>query len=500
MKRIITLALAAGLFMGASVAAEAAEINVSGLYRINMNSYDNLGLKVGDNSDLNVNQRAEFRLDIVNSENLSAVFKVRVPNNSVWGDGAPFDMGGGDTDVTLKSAYIDWIIPTTDVAVRMGLQSIALPNIMGSSVLDDDMAGVAVSVPMSDMFAMNFIWARPVDGVSNAMGGDFYGINDATGGYIGLTPIGEEDGGDTLDIFAITAPITGEGFNVTPWAAYALAGNNVGSLADYNEIRTYLYNPATGLYNPTNTILYAGADLTKAKALVGENTWYAGFTAGLTMFDPFAINFAFTYGSSTDMANYQYLGVDAQNQLVDVTVIGADASGWLAEMELAYATNYGTAKVFGWYGSGDERDALEKGEFGRLPEVDGGQGHMMSAYFDETAIGGMAPSTGVTTKAGTWAAGLGWYGYEPMEDLSLRAHVMYISGTNNSGSGVDSNANYLYYGDNVLELTAAAKYNIYKDLMTVVEVNYLISDIESYDKQGIESNGYRASVGFQYNF
>ncbi len=441
MKRIITLALAAGLFMGASVSAEAAEINVSGLYKIAGAGYDALNLQEGDNSDMNVYQRAEFVLDIVNSENLSARFKVRVPGSDIWGAEA-FVPGGGNLDVQLKSAYIDWIVPTTDVMVRMGLQSIALPSVLGSNVLDDDFAGVTVAVPFSDMVALNAIWARPVDGVS------------------GTASAADPNGATTLDVFALTLPITMETVNITPWVAYAMAGENTPNLAstDANSV-----------------------DWEKATALVGESNWFAGFTTSFMMFDPFTVDFGFTYGASQDV----------------LAKTNTDASGWIAEAKLSYATNYGTPFLMGWYASGDEGG--EK-DFGRLPEINGGQGPMLSGYFDETAIGGLIPSTGITTRAGTWGLGLGWSGYQPMDDLTLRGHVMYIAGTNahDGAAGNQGAYNYLTYGDNVIELTAAADYAIYKDLSAIVEVNYLIADIENYGQA--EQNGYRASVGFLYSF
>ena len=61
----------------------------------------------------------------------------------------------------LKNAYIDWMVPQTDLKVRMGIQGVALPSMTtGSNVFNDDVAGVVAS------YQFNETWASPLSGLA----------------------------------------------------------------------------------------------------------------------------------------------------------------------------------------------------------------------------------------------------------------------------------------------------------------------------------------------
>ncbi len=431
MKRIITLALAAGLFLGASVQANAAEINISGKMVMTGAFADDLDLIDGGagNADFDVHQRLEVGIDIVNSENLKAHIRFRAPSNVIWGSG-PLSVGGGNLSILLKQAYVDWFVPTTDVMVRMGLQPVHLPTTLGSPVIDDTMAGVSVIAPINDMVTFTAHWFRPWDTTTN-------GINS-----------------ESVDVFAITVPMNFDGFSVTPWAAYALAGENL----------------ATPAY------------------MVAEDNWWIGFASQFNMFDPFTFAIGAAYGRNSDI-----------NTGLGTSI---DASGWIVDAKFAYATMYGTPALFGWYASGDD---YQDSDLGRLIPVQyypgggnaSGWGNVTTAFFDQSQHG-IAPTAGVTTPAGTWALGLSYSGFQPMDDLTLGGHVMWVNGTNELEPGSISTVDYMDKDASVVELAAYATYEIYKDLQAAFEVNYLIEDLDN--ANGYNEDGLRVLLGVKYDF
>ncbi len=449
MKRIITLALAAGLFIGASAHANAAEIDVSGQwYMVGVGS-DALGLSEGsaladgakNESEFNVYQRIVVDVDITNSENLSAKIQFRAPSKQAWG-AEPFNVGGGNWALDLRKAYIDWYVPTTDVLVRMGKQGFFLPTTFGSAVIDDNAAGISVVAPVNDNFAITAHWARAEDYASK------YVVNNNGS----TTTLATEN----VDLFALTAPFANDVVSVTPWIAYAMGGEA----------------------SPTSATPGVVGGVPSVGSLLGESNFWVGFASEFTMFDPFTFKLGFTYGSSDDV----YSPVVNDNE----------TSGWLVDGQIEYQTAYGTPSLLGWYATGDDVN-----EGGRIANISSGWAPSYSAFFDQSAAT-LADTSGVITPTGTWALGLCWTGFEATEDLTLGAHALWINGTNDDKvvtGGFDPA--YMSDEDSVVELAAFGSYDIYKDLQAMFEVNYLIADS---DRDVNEENGYRAAVGFKYSF
>ncbi|MDR1686534.1 MAG: porin, partial [Desulfovibrio sp.] len=115
-------------------------------------------------------QRIRTQIDFIISENLSAVYGVQV-GTITWGraeGGVGVESGGQmDSDganLATHLAYLDWMIPSTGIQVRMGIQGIALPSTpMGTPVLDSQVAGVVVSTPLTDWLGLTAMWLRPYD-------------------------------------------------------------------------------------------------------------------------------------------------------------------------------------------------------------------------------------------------------------------------------------------------------------------------------------------------
>lgn len=166
MKRIIVLALAACMVLGASFGASAAEFKASGyLYA----GYDYLNVdeqgKVNDFS-----QRFRSQIDIIASESLSATVFFEIDQD--WGYNKADNVGGGTggqigadgVNIETKRAYMTFMVPSTTVQVRAGIQGLALPGaVAGSPIINDDVAAIVASTSFDNVGVTAF-FARPYAG------------------------------------------------------------------------------------------------------------------------------------------------------------------------------------------------------------------------------------------------------------------------------------------------------------------------------------------------
>ena len=72
-------------------------------------------------------------------------------------------LGADGKVVELKRAYIDWMVPQTDLKVRMGIQGIALPSFTtnASQIMDDDVAAISLNYQFNENVGLTAFWARP---------------------------------------------------------------------------------------------------------------------------------------------------------------------------------------------------------------------------------------------------------------------------------------------------------------------------------------------------
>ncbi|MDE8731204.1 hypothetical protein PZH39_16035, partial [Desulfovibrio desulfuricans] len=136
----------------------------------------------------------------------------------------------GNNQVIVKNAYIDWAIPQTEAKVRMGIQGLALPNTVagGSAILDTDVAAVVGSYKFNEYVSMTAFWARPFNDNFNGDDARYHGTNHVN--FI-----------DNMDLFGVTAPLTFDGVNLTPWVMYGMLGKNTLTSYDagkneYNQV------------------------------------------------------------------------------------------------------------------------------------------------------------------------------------------------------------------------------------------------------------------------
>ncbi len=461
MKKIITLLLATGLFWGAITQTAQAEtqFDVSGQFLMFGEAVSGI-LDFIDlpspfpGSDFSVKQRIEFDFRMSNSENLSAHLRLQTPDLAFWGMSSSVLVGGGQLSPSLKLAYIDWFVPRTDIMVRMGLHEIDFSSALGSAVLDDAVAGVSISAPLHENVSLTAHWFRPA--ITDSNHSYYQGIDDS------------------FDVFALTLPVTFDTFSFTPWLVYGTLGESIlyASIYSRNHYATY--------------------------GILGIDNYWFGFNSEFRMFDPLTFKLGFTYASSHSVTPHINPTQTPPNNNSPV-----ESNGWLVDASVSYSGIYGIPTLFAWYASGDDDNSLVSGvgDLGRIGSISASWGPSHSAFFSQP--GDFLARISVPSPAGTWGIGLSYDGFQPMEDLTLGGHVMYVQGTNSSEHGAYRGTSFLSDKDSILELAVYADYSIYKDLQLSAGFNYMISDLNSdWFNSGIldSENEYRAYIGVTYTF
>ena len=509
MKKIFTLMLAAGMLLGAASGARAIDFKASGEWLVGFGLGDGSLIKdVNDqkrhhDDTFNAGQRIRLQLDAVASETLSGTVFFEI-GDQMWGQSESGGALGADSTsvVKLKNAYIDWMVPNTDLKLRMGLQAVALPNVAGgSAIMDGDAAAVVASYQFNENVGLTALWMRP--------------LND---NYTGTNADGEAYGNgyknylDNMDLFALMLPLKFDGVELTPWAMYGLQGKNT----RFNEggVET-----ADGALNVTLPGYYPGMNfgpggLGHTGKSYGSMFW-AGLPVAITAFDPLNIEFDINYGYVEAMGRY-----DVLKRGVESVLGNSKREGWLVKALVEYKMDWGTPGIFGWYASGDDGNVKNGSE--RLPSI-AGSGNFTSFMGD----GNLAWGTGYNfydnnlTYAGTWGVGLQIADVSFVEDLKHTFRVAYWGGTNSPsmvkymGSAVawdDTTAVQdgpsLTTNDGLLEFNLVNSWQIYENLEANLGLGYIINmmDRDTWDKSYVsdrnwsKQDAWKAQLIFAYSF
>lgn len=478
MKKIATLLLAAGLVFGASTGASAIDFKAKGQwimsfdYGMNGNFQGKYkGHKTtgwnGKEDDFEARQRVRLQLDAVASESLSGTVYFEI-GDTIWGQNSSGGALGADGRIIeLKQAYIDWMIPETEVKVRMGLQNITTPAYAsGNSILNDDVAGVVVSAPINETVGITAYWARPYN--DNYTGWDNNGLSNYRANYL-----------DNFDAFGLLVPLTFDGAKVTPWGMYGMIGPNTfrkgyssrngdwaGNISNLGAGRNIMQSglfPVGGARHKN----FGNANHARSLSSYGQS-WWGGISGDITAWDPFRLAFDFEYGSVT---------WEDDGRL--------NRQGWFATLLAEYKLDWATPGIYGWYASGDDDNPANGSE--RLPSLDGNNTNKYSNFaFDGDPYIARDAVIG-HNMAGTWGIGARLKDMSFMEDLKHTFRVNYIGGTNapkmakllslngdwaNSGlMGMD--AMYLTTGDSALEIGLSNYYKMYENFTISLEADYI---------------------------
>ena len=506
MKKILTLMLAAGMLLGAASGAKAIDFKASGEWLVGFGLGDGSLIKDVDNKKyrhhdtFNAGQRVRLQLDAVASESLSGTVFFEI-GDQMWGNAESGGALGADgKEVKVKNAYIDWMVPNTDLKLRMGLQAVAMPNVAGgSAIMDGDAAALVASYQFNDNVGLTALWMRPLNDNYTGTNADNEPYGNGYNNYL-----------DNMDLFALMLPLKFDGVELTPWAMYGMQGKN----ARFNEGGVDTADGALGVTLPGYYPGMNGLALGNTSKAYGSMFW-AGLPVAITAFDPLNIEFDINYGYVEAMGRY-----DVLKRGTDLVRGNSKREGWLVKALVEYKMDWGTPGIFGWYASGDDGNVKNGSE--RLPSI-AGAGNFTSFMGD----GNLAWGTGYNfydnnlTYAGTWGVGLQIADVSFVEDLKHTFRVAYWGGTNSPsmvkymGSGVawdDTTASqdgpYLTTNDGLLEFNLVNSWQIYENLEANLELGYIVNmmDKDTWDKSYVsdrnwsKQDAWKAQLIFAYSF
>lgn len=495
MKKIFSLfALAGMLLVAAGVASAATEVKIKGAFDFGFGLYKGTShIKHDGQDNFDTMQRLRSQIDFIANESLKGVALFEI-GNIYWGNGGGSTygwhdsagrsvggaMGADGVNVEIKNLYLDWVVPETELQLRMGIQTFGLPVAVmrsdlsnGNPIIDDDLAGILLSYNFTEEVGATLGWFRPWNP---------YAYGEA-GGPDG-DPLTQHD---AVDMFTFTLPLEfKEQFKLTPWFMYASVG----------QVDSEGWDPAIHGANMLGMPATIATWLSGNGMLgAGGNAWWTGFAFDLSCFDPLFVAVDFMYGSySADDVNSSVFGT-----------VDPDRSGWAAVAKIGYKLDYFTPAIFGWYGSGSDNLGKE-GFDGLLP--------VLSPYFGMTTFGGVQNHFGGRdimiggpifggSPGGTWAVGLEFGDIKLIDNLTSALRVAYFEGTSDRGSMAKGIAlptlGLMTTDDRAVEVNLDSVYKIYDNLDLFVELAYINLDIDNAPSD-FESNAWKGYVGFAYYF
>ena len=470
--------------------------------------------KTDSNDMFEANQRLRIQLDAVASEALSGTVGFEI-GDTRWGMAEQGGALGADSKdiIKLKNAYIDWVVPSSDIRFRMGIQGMALPNTAGgSAILDADVAGIAANYKINDNIGITALWARPVNDNFNDR---YFNRHGDRANYL-----------DNMDLFALSLPITLDGYEITPWVMYGMLGkNSLRGLMPVNEEEPW--ETSDGILGLTIPGLNPGMNFSNGNPLDSSSTgkaygsmFWAGLPLSISAFDPWNFELDLNYGYVEEMGRYDII---KRGNPGDIVRGSTPRQGWLAKALVEYKFEWGVPGIFGWYASGDDGNVKNGSE--RLPSIAGagnftsfiGDGNLAWGSFDDSCDWAM-------TYSGTWGIGLQLKDLSFADDLSHTFRVAYWGGTNSPSmvkymesayswrEGYGGDGPYLTTNDGLLEFNLVNQWNVYENLEMNLELGYVVNmmDQGTWQKSGYyENNGngkfekqdaWKAQLTFAYTF
>ncbi|MEG6502192.1 MULTISPECIES: outer membrane homotrimeric porin [unclassified Desulfovibrio] len=503
MKRIATLFLAAGLLFSTITGASAIDFKAMGQWRMGFGvseispikqyrKSDSASQTKGSKEDIfQAAQRLRIQLDAVASEALSGTVYFEI-GTMQWGkskNGAALGADGSD-QIKLKRAYLDWVVPQTEIGFRMGIQGVELPKVAGgSAVMKTDVAGVAASYKFNENWGATALWARPLN--DNYDGGD----NPAHKNYL-----------DNMDLFILTVPMQFGGISATPWVMYGMIGAN--ALDGYKDS----WSTADGNLDYTlrpYPNMTGGKNIGNTSKGYGNAVWF-GLPLTLSLWDPLKIEVDLNYGYVESMGRF-----DAQKNGV-VKRSCTERQGFVGKALVEYKLDWGAPGIFGWYGTGDSGNP--KNGSGRMPSIV--PNGSLTSFMGDGNMGWIRQDFNVSY-SGSWGIGAQMRNLGFIDDLTHTLRVAYWGGTNStnmvkymdsayawSGGWNKSDGPYLTTNDGLLEFNLINSYKIYENLEMNIELDYIANfmDNDTWKKAGARNTSFdkqdvwKAQIIFEYTF
>ena len=424
--------------------------------------------KDGKNADakdqFHARQRIRLQMDAAVSEFLSGTLFFEI-GNQMWGSyGSGGALGADGNVVKLRQAYLDAMLPHTDIKLRAGILNLSLPKKAGGGLVMDtlDVAGIAASHQFNEALSATAFWVRPFN--------DNYTENGSAC-YL-----------DNMDLFGLVLPIRMKDIEVSPWVMYGIRGKNTFPV-DSNGKAKKIWND--GMPNYTlSSHPFSGTDLVGDTDKLYGNMFWAGLATSIRTFDPWNIELDFNYGYVEEMGRYSTTVRGSSTERASTR-----REGWLAKGLIEYKTDWGIPGIFGWYASGD--DGTLKNGSERMPSIAPWAkftSFMGSANFYPTGFNDIG-----TNYQGTWGLGCQVRDISFVDDLTHVFRVAYWRGTNSTSMakyassrdswnyGVDQIPNkagiYLTIEDSLIEFNLDSYYQMYENLKIGLELAYIINNM-----------------------
>lgn len=436
MKRLITLAIMVAFILGTVGMAQAIQLNAKGDWQVSGNYVKNPNFDSDAKDDpFKAMTRVRLAFEFIANENLKGVFRVNT-GDLKWGgisDSAGNLDIGNRVNLQYDQAYLDFMVPNTQINIRGGLTPTALPNNLGSWILDDNIWTVAATIPFTEMIGLTFGWGRLQD---NDDGG--------AGDY----------SKDEVDMFYAIVPITMDGIQVNPFAAYARAGRNAFE----------------------NIVVNADPK--------SSNHYWVGVSAAVSILDPIVIVGDFNFGGNSRVGN-----TAAGNSI-------GEARGWTAAGGVQFKMPMLTPMLFGLYESGESRSSAGVGNRSKImPTLSPDLGGVSSFGFGGSNFrGNTRYALGLNGPTGKWGVGLKLLDITFVENLSHVANFAYYQGTNDQRVA-DATGN-LGTSDKAYEINFDTTYKLYEELAAIVELGWIKADLKNFSTD----DAWKAAVGLRYRF
>lgn len=496
LKRFVPLVITALIVGGSSLTSHAMEYKIQGEWLWGFGGVDSSLTKNnnGGKDVFDARQRIRLQMEAIASEALSGTVRFEI-GDVAWGKAADGGALGTDgTIVGVKNAYFDWTVPNTALRVRMGLQTVALPNVAGGSpILDDEVAGIVAAYQFNDTVGLTAFWLRPFNDNYTGNLSDVHASMRGNGA-------GPDAFLDNVDFVGVTLPLKFEGVELTPWLMAGAAGRNA-----MVEDGPNVYQNMPLSFSNGNVANYSLNDRNTAYG----SQWYAGIPVSITAFEPFTVDVDINYGYSQGFGKYS-----VEDRRGGERRAGSQREGWLVKALVEYQQDWGVPGVLGWYASGDDGNVKNGSE--RMPAVspssnftsfmqDGSRGWSLDGGYDK-----------MLTYDGTWGLGLQVRDVSFAEDLSHTLRVVYWGGTNNAAMIKYTNSPqawnnddgiYLTTKDYLVEINLDSTYKIYENLEAAVELGYIFNGMDrdawrkhSTDKSYQNADAWKAALIMKYEF
>jgi len=493
MKKLACLALAATMVLGAIGAAHAAtEVKMTGDARIYGNFFENRnftgwnksGTKTADTFE--IWERFRLRSDFVANE--AVKFRLGIKVEDTWGHGTFTAANPSTTSVQVDLAYLQFKWPGCDIEVTAGLQEVNLPQsglFYNSPVWSDKMAALVISAPL-------------IDNTLSALAG-FGRLIDTTQSYDATTT----QHADELDAYFLALPITLDGFKITPWGVFAVAGAS----ADYSYKNTTDTvdsgkSFANSLLSASN---YNGTSSWKNNQ---NNYFWVGGAFEVTALDPIRFYADVIYGSG------------ANNDRKS-----SQRAGWMVDAGVEYTGfDVVTPQVFAFWSTGEDNSTRNGSE--RMPYLRSNWGPGNSFLFDDSQALGKG-SNMYASPVGAMGIGASLKNISLIDKLTNQLTFVYMQGTNsaqalrtaritgataatlyNRGYTYVSMGQDLTQNEYLMGLNLDTKYMIYENLAAVMETGWAHGSFQSSvwgrslvrQSESNGNNSWKVAFGLTYKF